>query len=774
MRADATDVAAYAVHVTGTTGVKSSSSLGRLGSMAGRPLYIIPAIVAGLVIGLIPSAWSELQARRAAAFAENAAQIELVASLAAFELTRLAGVEMPTRSHLTTTARKLAVSAVAPRRTIVLSDEYGTVISAEPPLASPARTLGDLLREAQPLTIQPPTMMAETAGATRVTLPDGGQAVAAVRNLARGQVSVLQSVDDMRGAYQPWSLGHTLVTLLAGFGLAGLGAGCSVHARRARAAHRHGVRTARRLDLSLTRGRCGLWDWDIGRGRVYWSSSLYEILGYERRDEYLSFGEIGAIIHPADGDLFAFAKGIAADTGHHLDHEFRIRTAAGAWLWMRARADVTTDPEDGGRHVVGIMVDISAEHGLAERSAAADLRLRDAVEAISEAFVLWDPDNRLVLCNSKFRRLHDLSAEIVRPGARYAEIMEASRPPVVTNQLMRENAEEPGGRTMEAQLADGRWLQINERRTKDGGFVSVGTDVTNLKRHEEKLLDQEGRLIATIRDLRRSRQALEIRTHELADLAERYHEQTAQAESANRAKTEFLAKMSHELRTPLNAIIGFAEVMNQQMFGPLGSERYVDYCGHVRTSGIHLLGIINDILQMSRIEAGHISLTSVPVSLEHLLDRVIAAQRGEAEGKALTVLHRIEGRDTVLADHQALHQVMSQLVENAVKFARRGGTVRLRVKPALGSVNIFVEDDGIGIPAEFLPKLGRPFEQVETEFCRSGRGSGLGLAIARALIEMHGGRLRIRSQEGTGTVVLVHLPLGGPPEPDATALRAAA
>ncbi len=769
MGADAVGAAACTVDVTGTAKIKISSSLGRLGSLAGHPLYIVPAIVAGLIIGLIPSAWSELQIQRASAFAESAAQIELVASVAAVELTRLAGVATPTRAHLAKTVLKLPRSDIARRRTIVLSDEYGTVISTEPSLAMPTRTLGDLLGEAQPLTI-----LAENAGAMRVTLPNGTQAVAAVRNVPNGQVAVLQPVEDLGSAYQPWSLGHTLIALLAGFGITGLGAGCAVHARRARAAHRDVVRIARRLDLSLTRGRCGLWDWDIARGRVYWSNSLYEILGYERRDEYLSFGEIGAILHPADGDLFALAETVAADATRHLDHQFRMRTAAGTWLWMRARADVTIDPEDGGRHVVGIAVDISDEHGLAERNAAADLRLRDAVEAISEAFVLWDCDNHLVLCNSKFRDLHHLSPEIVRPGTRYSQIMEASRPPVVTNQLMRENADEPGGRTMEAQLADGRWLKINERRTKDGGFVSVGTDVTNLKQHEEKLLDQEGRLVATIRDLRRSRQALETRTHELADLAERYHEQTAQAESANRAKTEFLAKMSHELRTPLNAIIGFAEVMNQQMFGPLGSERYVDYCAHVHTSGIYLLGIINDILQMSRIEAGHLSLTAVPVSLERLLERVVAANRGEADTKALSITHRIDGRDTVLADHQALHQVMSQIVENAVKFAKPGGTVRLRVKPALRGVNIFVEDDGIGIPAEFLPKLGRPFEQVETEFCRSGRGSGLGLAIARALTEMHAGRLRIRSQEGVGTIVLVHLPDGGPPEPDATALRAAA
>ena len=131
-------------------------------------------------------------------------------------------------------------------------------------------------------------------------------------------------------------------------------------------------------------------------------------------------------------------------------------------------------------------------------------------------------------------------------------------------------AQDAGARTFEARLNDGRWLQINERRTKDGGYVSVGTDITALKRHEQRLVESEKQLIATVMDLKQSRQKLEAQTQQLADLAERYLDQKAQAESANRAKSEFLANMSHELRTPLNAIIGFAEVMQSGIFGALG------------------------------------------------------------------------------------------------------------------------------------------------------------------------------------------------------------
>ncbi len=149
-------------------------------------------------------------------------------------------------------------------------------------------------------------------------------------------------------------------------------------------------------------------------------------------------------------------------------------------------------------------------------------------------------------------------------------------------------------------------MHISERRTKDGGYVSVGTDITKIKLHEQKLIEGEKRRIATIDDLRKSQQALELQTDQLADLAEKYAEEKTRAEEANQAKSKFLANMSHELRTPLNAIIGFSEIMEAAMFGPLGAEKYSEYSRDIRESGQYLLDVINDILDMSKIEAGGI------------------------------------------------------------------------------------------------------------------------------------------------------------------------
>ena len=209
--------------------------------------------------------------------------------------------------------------------------------------------------------------------------------------------------------------------------------------------------------------------------------------------------------------------------------------------------------------------------------------------------------------------------------------------PEVRTRLHETGAQTPGARTFEAQLEDGSWLHISERRTKDGGYVSVGTDITRIKEHEQKLVDNDLRLRATVIDLKRSQSELERQAIELADLAEKYSREKTRAEEANQTKSKFLANMSHELRTPLNAIIGFSEIMGSGMFGTLGSEKYQEYCHDILTSGHYLLEVINDILDMSKIEAGRMKLDMEPLDLSKTLAeslRVVSGPRRRQEPAA--------------------------------------------------------------------------------------------------------------------------------------------
>ncbi len=310
----------------------------------------------------------------------------------------------------------------------------------------------------------------------------------------------------------------------------------------------------------------------------------------------------------------------------------------------------------------------------------------------------------------------------------------------------------PGARTFEAQLEDGRWLHISERRTKDGGYVSVGTDITALKMHEEKLVDSEKQLMATVSDLQAEQQRF-------AELAEKYAAEKTRAEEANQAKSKFLANMSHELRTPLNAIIGFSEIMESGMFGPLGAEKYQEYCSDIHSSGQYLLDVINDVLDMAKIEAGRIRLEFEDLALDPLLNEAMRVVSGRALEKKITLTAKIDPELELHADRRALKQIALNLLSNAVKFTPAGGRVTVRGRASDHHIVLSIADNGIGIAADALTRLGRPFEQVESQLTKSHQGSGLGLAISKSLVELHGGDMRIRSTLGKGTLVVVRLPV---------------
>jgi two-component system, cell cycle sensor histidine kinase PleC len=643
-------------------------------------------------------------------------------------------------------------------RSILIADSNGDIVASAPNEPSwQGRHILDVLGPTQPL----PTTTSGTTGTTESTMPDGDAAFATVRAL-RNPIGFLAVVQPRSEALASWRSTTALtVTLSATTGFVVLILGFAFHwqATRAREADLIHDTVRSRIDTALNRGRCGLWDWDLARGRVFWSHSMFDLLGLEAKDDLLNFGEVNARVHHDDINLYDLATKVADAKVQSIDHEFRMRHADGRWLWLRARCELARQDGDGGPHLIGIAVDITEQKSLVERTVAADLRLRDAIETIPEAFVLWDADNRLVLCNSNFQQLHHLPDEAVLPGARYEAVVAAGKKPILRTTVTNDGGQRPGARTFEAELDDGRWMHISERRTKDGGYVSVGTDITKIKLHEQKLVEGEKRQKATIDDLRKSEEALKQHTEQLADLAQKYAEEKNRAEEANAAKSKFLANMSHELRTPLNAIIGFSEIMEAAMFGPLGAQKYNEYSRDIRESGLYLLDVINDILDMSKIEAGGIRLAPEDVDLDTVLADSLRVVSQRASEKNLKLIPQIDPAIHLHADRRALKQIALNLLSNAVKFTPEGGSVKVHGRVRANTVIIAIEDNGIGIPKAALRKLGRPFEQVESQLTKKHQGSGLGLAIAKSLVEMHGGAMRIRSALGKGTTVVVRLPV---------------
>jgi two-component system cell cycle sensor histidine kinase PleC len=652
-------------------------------------------------------------------------------------------------------AQALPSRMLAHGRQLVAADAAGNIIAAAPAIAGTNTALNDYLGPSQPLTV-----FAEKAGVLRITLASGEDALATVRTLDPpfGQLAIIHPLAAVLADWQTGTFRSAVLLICTVLVLIALAAAYFWQASRAHLANHLCERMQSRVDTALSRGRCGLWDWDLARGRIYWSDSMYEILGMTPGGQFLSFGDINALVHPQDGDLAVMAERLASSQSDTIDHAFRMQNVKGEWIWLRARAELVRERPDELPHLVGIAVDITEQMLLAERTATADLRLRDAIETVSEAFVLWDASNRLVMCNSKFQKFHHLPDEAIVAGTPYAQVMTKGTPPVIQTQIPLGERPVAGARTYEARLGDGRWLQINERRTKDGGYVSVGTDITALKRHEEQLMESERRLIATVADLRKSRQTLELQAQQLADLAEKYLEQKAEAETANRAKSEFLANMSHELRTPLNHIIGFAEVMSQETFGALGSPKYAGYCRDIKQSGEHLLTVISNVLDMARLESGRVRLEKTDFEIDEAVAAAVHGVEAIAAEKEISIRAEALPGTSIHADRNAIEKVLTILLRNAVKFTPNQGHVSVRARRVQGALNIYVEDTGTGIPPQLLTRLGRPFEQLDGTLDNGMKGLGLGLAIARSFVDLHGGSIRIRSSLGNGTIVLVHLP----------------
>ena len=275
--------------------------------------------------------------------------------------------------------------------------------------------------------------------------------------------------------------------------------------------------------------------------------------------------------------------------------------------------------------------------------------------------------------------------------------------------------------------------------------------MTGIRTREHQLQQNESALQKTIDVLRKSQ-------FRIVELAENYEQEKIRAEEANQSKSDFLANMSHELRTPLNAINGFSDIMKKEMFGPLGDPRYKEYVNDILFSGQHLLSLINDILDMSKIEAGKMTLNHEIMQMDEMIQQVIRIVRGRAEDNRLQLIYDVKELPEIEADSRAVKQVLLNLMTNAIKFTPEGGAVSCEVTPNSAGLIVKISDTGIGIAQEDIDRLAKPFEQIDSQHSRQHEGTGLGLALSKSLVELHGGNFKIESKVGQGTSVSFTLP----------------
>jgi signal transduction histidine kinase len=392
-------------------------------------------------------------------------------------------------------------------------------------------------------------------------------------------------------------------------------------------------------------------------------------------------------------------------------------------------------PVGGAFLVVGLLsLIVLGQIGRAQRESHRNLALQTVtLQAVGEGISAYDRDLRLIAWNPTFMRMCQLPAEWLRVGLPLSEILRfqaargdfAPQPGDAAVAALMEASLRGDSDPVEVTLPDGQVAELRRNRLPGGGFVASLRDITLRKRAE--------RALVAARD---------------------------QADLANRAKSEFLANISHELRTPLNAVLGFSEIICNEMFGPLGETRYKEFARDIHDSGMHLLGIINDILDLSKIEAGRIELHDEVVKVDELFEAVQRLVRERIRNAGLSIALDIPaGLPPIRADQRALKQVLLNLLSNAVKFTPAGGQITLQatIEPD-GGVAFRVRDTGIGIAAADLPKALEPFGQVDSALARKYDGAGLGLPISRALVELHRGRFVLASEPGVGTTVTVSLP----------------
>jgi len=354
------------------------------------------------------------------------------------------------------------------------------------------------------------------------------------------------------------------------------------------------------------------------------------------------------------------------------------------------------------------------------------------IENMEMGVTMVDNDLNMIACNSRFREIYDFSEDEFPVGTSLAEFFRCNAKrgeygPGDVEELV--DARMALSRRMlphhvERTRSDGKVLEIRGRPLHDGGFVSTYEDITDRKLAERALL-----------------QAKE------------------DAEVASRTKTEFLANVSHELRTPLNGIIGFSEILEHKIFGPIGNSRYENYISDIKGAGYHLLDLINEILDVAKIEAGEMSIISEPVSLDHEIHSSVKLLRTQAAEKSLTLGIEVpEEMPDLLGDRVRLRQVILNLLSNAIKFTPEGGDISISAGLENDGLFIRVSDTGIGIEQSEIERVFQPFQQVSPIHVRNHEGSGLGLALVRSLVELHDGLARIESVIGEGTIVMVWFP----------------
>ncbi|MFT5180528.1 MAG: two-component system cell cycle sensor histidine kinase PleC [Alphaproteobacteria bacterium] len=483
-------------------------------------------------------------------------------------------------------------------------------------------------------------------------------------------------------------------------------------------------------ELAASAIQGGLWHWDIANNEEYYSPHWLAILGFT--DEDISNGLAVSEIHPDDSERARQALREHLETKVPYNIEIRLRHNSGEYIWVQSKGQAVWDDDGKPVRMAGSISEIS--HIM--RAETAFRRSQDQMRAISDnspsLMYMKDTESRLVMVNRAFQKFYGTTEEEALGenmgkwlSPDNAELFFALDQKILTTgkpQETRFDVLRHDGKTRPMLSTE---FPVFDHEHNIIGIGGIDNDVFERKRAEDNLLV-----------------AMDA------------------AESANHAKSEFMANMSHELRTPLNAIIGFSEIMAGEIFGPMGSNQYRDYAQDINTSGTHLLEIINNMLDLSKIEANKFELQEQTVHVPHAVMSCVTLVQGRAEKQGVKIQTVIADKSPYLyCDERGLKQVLLNLMTNAVKFTPEGGSLTVETWSNETDGYVFrFRDTGMGIAAEDIPMVLTPFGQVESAISRLQQGTGLGLPLTKSIVELHGGSFELQSEVGVGTTVTVSFP----------------
>ncbi|MCH8836961.1 MAG: PAS domain S-box protein [Candidatus Marinimicrobia bacterium] len=489
------------------------------------------------------------------------------------------------------------------------------------------------------------------------------------------------------------------------------------------------------LQLALMGADLGLWDWNIQTGEVRFNERWTEMLGYTLDELEPHYDTWAKLVHPDDMPrVLQLLNAHLEGKTPYYETELRLQTKSGDWKWILEKGKVfTLDKAGKPVRAVGTHLDITERHQAEEALQESEARILAIVDSVANGIIVINEEGIVENFNRGAEQIFGYTAE---------EVIGHN-----VNMLMPQPYHHEHDGYLNNFLKTGQKKIIGIGREvsglrKDGSSFPMHLSVT------EVALTNRTLFTGIVRDITESKQAKEA-----------LHQARDAAEDANRAKSEFLAKMSHELRTPLNSVIGFANVLAKNKGGHLGEQELV-FIERITDNGRHLLDLINDILDLSKVEAGKLELLLSDVALDQLLNDTVAQLGGEVRGKKVKLATEIPKKiKSLQTDEAKLKQVLINLLGNALKFTEKGSiTISVITDPETHRPErIEVRDTGIGIPADRLANIFEAFQQAETGTARQYGGTGLGLAISRSLCDLMGYQLNVSSTVGVGTTFSIIL-----------------